>query len=241
MDLGFGCGDQTWDLARLAETSGWSDFKYVGITLNQAQVQTAYRKIYREIAAEHPEAIKIGWFKLICANAAKPETWNSKVREAVDSLADERFSERWLLALDCLYHFSPSRKPIFKYAANQLGAQVMAFDLLLNEAASIRNTWILRAIGVFMGCPVGTFLTRTQYIDQLVECGYDRDSILIREITDDVFSGLVKFLDNQDRALGEYGLSLGGFKLAQRLFEWFDRTRVVRAVTVVARTKGKVH
>jgi hypothetical protein len=90
-----------------------------------------------------------------------------------------------------------------------------------------------------MGCPLKTFLSETEYRDQLVECGYDRNEITVREITDDVFSGLVKFLDRQDQLLAEYGVSMGGFKLAGRLFNWFDKTRVVRAVVVVARTKSK--
>ncbi|KAH6988125.1 hypothetical protein BKA56DRAFT_545033 [Ilyonectria sp. MPI-CAGE-AT-0026] len=239
LDLGFGCGDQTWELARLAQQGGWLEFQYVGLTLNEAQVQASQRKIYREVAAADGCDFKTDSFKLFRANAAKPETWSPHVTEAVESLADEKFTETWLLALDCLYHFSPSRKPIFKYAANNIDAQVMVFDLLLNEKASVRDTLIVRAIGIMMGCPVRTFLTENEYKDQLVDCGYELRSIKIREVTEDVFSGLVKYLDRQDRALGEYGISLGGFKLAQRLFDWFARSHVVKAVIVVAHTKGK--
>ncbi|KPM42326.1 hypothetical protein AK830_g4227 [Neonectria ditissima] len=239
LDLGFGCGDQTWELARLATSAGWANFHYVGLTLNEAQVQAARRKIYREVAAADVSKLKADSFKLFRANAAKPETWNAQVAEAVDSLADERFTETWLLALDCLYHFSPSRKPVFKYAAGRLDAQVMVSDLVLSESASVRDTWVLRAIGVMMGCPVRTFLTESEYREQLVDCGYDRGSITIRDVTENVFPGLVKFLDHQDRALAEYGISMGGFKLAQRLFDWFGRSGVVKVVIVVARTKGK--
>ncbi|KAH7136360.1 hypothetical protein EDB81DRAFT_949113 [Dactylonectria macrodidyma] len=237
LDLGFGCGDQTWQLARLAQQGGWSDFQYVGLTLNESQVQSAQRKIYREVAGTDAGGLKAESFKLFCANAAKPETWSPPVTKAVEALADEKFTETWLLALDCLYHFSPSRKPVFKYAATTLGAQVMVFDLLLNESASVRDTLVVRTIGVMMGCPVRTFLTEKVYRDQLIECGYDGKSIEIRDVTEHVFSGLVQFLDRQDRALGEYGISLGGFKLAQRLFAWFASSNVVKAVVVVARTK----
>ncbi|KAM5344318.1 hypothetical protein ACJ41O_012855 [Fusarium nematophilum] len=239
LDLGFGCGDQTWELARLAHSQGFLDFQYVGLTLNEAQVQTARRKIYREVANAETGELKAESFKLYRANAAKPETWTPQVTEAVYSLADERFTERWLLALDCLYHFSPSRKPVFEHAARELDAQVMVFDLLINEKASTLDIWKARLIGKMMGCPIGTFLTESEYRDQLVECGYDRKLITMKEVTDDVFSGLVGFLDRQDELLGEYGVSLGGFKLAGRLFYWFDRTRVVRAVIVIARTKSK--
>ncbi|KAJ4127960.1 hypothetical protein NW768_008243 [Fusarium equiseti] len=236
LDLGFGCGDQTWQLAKLADARGGRDFRYVGLTLNDAQVQTSRRKIYREIGTV---SFDVDSFSLFCANAAKPETWSRQVTEAVYSVADEKYSERWLLALDCMYHFSPSRKPVLKHAAKGLDANFMAFDLLLNEKASTADIWRARLIGKMMGCPLKTFLSETDYRDQLVECGYDRNEITVREITDDVFSGLVKFLDRQDQLLAEYGVSMGGFKLAGRLFNWFDKTRVVRAVVVVARTKNK--
>ncbi|KAF4967431.1 hypothetical protein FSARC_5004 [Fusarium sarcochroum] len=241
LDLGFGCGDQTWQLAKLAHAQGWKNFRYVGLTLNEAQVQTSRRKIYREIAEAGRDmgGIEAETFSLFRANAAKPETWSAQVAEAVYSLADEKYTERWLLALDCLYHFSPSRRPVLKHAAKELDAQFMAFDLLLNESASAMDIWRARLIGKMMGCPLNTFLSETEYRDQLVECGYDRKEITIKEITDDVFSGLVKFLDRQDQLLTEYGVSMGGFKLAGRLFNWFDKSRVVRAVVVVARTKSK--
>ncbi|KAF4454781.1 s-adenosylmethionine-dependent methyltransferase family [Fusarium albosuccineum] len=241
LDLGFGCGDQTWELARLAQSQGFRDFRYVGLTLNDAQVQTSRRKIYREVASAGADAgpVTAESFSLFCANAAKPETWTPQVSDAVYSLADERFTERWLLALDCLYHFSPSRKPVFEHAARELDANFMAFDLLINESASTADILKARAIGKMMGCPLRTFLSEKEYRDQLVECGYDRKLITVKEITDDVFSGLVRFMDRQDQLLGEYGVSLGGLKLAGRLFNWFDRSRVVRAVVVVARTKSK--
>ncbi|KAH7210236.1 hypothetical protein BKA60DRAFT_464285 [Fusarium oxysporum] len=238
LDLGFGCGDQTWQLARTATEQGWRDFRYVGLTLNDAQVQTSRRRIYRELS-EAGTAFDAEAFSLFRADAAKPQTWSPQIREAVYSLADEKYTERWLLALDCIYHFSPSRKPVLSHAAKELDANYMAFDLLLNEKASTKDIWRARLIGKMMGCPLKTFLSETEYRDQLVECGYDRNEITIKEITDDVFSGLVKFLDRQDKLLAEYGITMGGFKLAGRLFNWFDKSRVVRAVVVVARTKSK--
>lgn len=235
LDVGFGCGDQTWELARLTRPRGWADFRYVGLTMNQHQVQSASRRIYQEVAFS--DQLSVDSFKLLCANAAVPDAWKAPVRQAVESLAEEKFTDRWFLALDCLYHFSPSRKPILEYAARKLGANFMAFDLILNDAASLRDTLAVRAVGVMMGCPVRTFLTEEEYMNQLVDCGFDRGSIVIRDITEHVFPGVVKFLDDQDRALSQYGISLGGFKLAGRLFDWFGRSKIVKASIVVARTK----
>lgn len=236
LDVGFGCGDQTLELVRLTRPRGWSDFRYVGLTMNQGQVDSASRRIYGQIAAS--EQLSVDSFKLLCANAAVPRAWKPGVRQAVESLTECKFTDRWFLALDCLYHFSPSRKPILEYAARKLGSNFMAFDLILNESASLRDTLIVRAIGMMMGCPMRTFLTGEEYRNQLVECGFDRGSIVIRDITEHVFPGVVKFLDDQERALNQYGVSLGGHKLAGRLFDWFRRSKVVKASIVVAHTKG---
>ncbi|KAK8922946.1 hypothetical protein H634G_03630 [Metarhizium anisopliae BRIP 53293] len=241
LDLGFGCGDQTIALAKLIRAEKRSHFRYVGLTLDEAQLQTARRTVDRALAFGHDgEAVGLsqGSFKLFRANAAKPETWNRTIRSSVDALADEAFSERWLMALDCLYHFSPSRKPIFNLAAKALNARVMAFDLILDEEASSWNTILVRLVGLIMGCPLYTFLTEAQYREQLIECGYDREHIEIRDVSDHVFAGVSGYLKRQEAALGQYGISLGGYKLAGRLFEWFDRTRVVKAAIVVGRTKG---
>jgi hypothetical protein len=236
LDVGFGCGDQTWELVRLTQPRGWCNFRYVGLTMNQDQVHSATRRIYSEIATS--DQLTADSFTLLCANAAVPKAWKPGVRQAVDSLAKREFTDKWFLALDCLYHFSPSRKPILEYAARTLGANFMAFDLLLNESASLRDTLTMRAVGVMMGCPVRTFLTEEQYREQLVECGYDADSIVIRDVTEHVFPGVVRFLDDQERVLSQYGISLGGYKLAGRLFDWFGRSKVAKASIVVARNKG---
>lgn len=233
LDVGFGCGDQTLELIRVVQAENWGSFRYVGLTNNEYQVQAASSRIYPEVAKSGQ--IETEALSLLHANAALPRAWKPPIRREVESLAGEGFTDRWFLALDCLYHFSPSRKPILTYAAQHLGANFMAFDLILNEAASTRDVLAVRAVGVMMGCPVRTFLTEQQYREQLVECGYDGSSITIRNISDHTFPGVVKFLEDQERALSQYGISLGGYKLAGRLFDWFGRSRVVKASIVVAR------
>ena len=228
VDVGFGCGDQTCELIRLTQPS---TLRYVGLTMNQFQVDTASRNV--SMFLSKTSHLTMESFKLFCANAAVPRAWGAPVKQAVQSVAEG--TERWLLALDCLYHFSPSRRPLFRYNAEELKAGMMAFDLLLNPEASLWNTWKLRAIGVMMGCPVYTFLTEEEYRKQLLDCGYQ--SVVIQDITKHVFPGVTRFLDDQERALSDYGVSLGGYKLAGRLFNWFGKSGVVKAVLVVARTK----
>lgn len=242
LDLGFGCGDQTIALAEMIQAQTRPQFKYVGLSLDSSQVQTAQRTLDRALkfsGASASGGLPQDSFNLYCANAAKPDTWSRAIRTSVDALADGAFSQRWMLALDCLYHFSPSRKPAFKLAAETLNANVMAFDLVLDENASRWNKFLVRIVGLVMNCPLYTFLPEEQYREQLVECGYDGARIEIEEISDHVFGGVSGFLRTQEAALSQYGIGIGGFKLAGRLFEWFDRTRVVRAVIVVARRKSE--
>ncbi|KAH0526919.1 hypothetical protein TsFJ059_010186 [Trichoderma semiorbis] len=227
LDVGFGCGDQTVALAELIHASSRPQFRYVGLTLNAMQLQEAQQRLDAALAIPEGE------------NAAKPESWNSDVCASVDGLADEAFRERWLMGLDCLYHFSPSRKPIFKRASQTLSANVMAFDLILSDTASAWQILAVRILGFILLCPWRTFLTEEQYRDQLVECGYDRACVEIRDISDHVFGGLAGHLRKQDAALSPYGISLSGYTMVGRIYEWFDRTRVLKAAIVVGRIKSK--
>ncbi|PHH82719.1 hypothetical protein CDD82_5074 [Ophiocordyceps australis] len=242
LDLGFGCGDQTLALARLVPLETRRKFGYVGLTLNETQVRTATGMLDRELVSCAGAITQLphrACFTLYCADAARPDTWSPAIRQSVQQLADQSFTQRWLLALDCLYHFSPSRRPILQFAARKLDAGVMAFDLILNEQASTTQRLLVRAVGIMMNCPWHTFLTEDEYRAQLVECGYDTNTITIQDISDNVFAGVSGYILRQEAALGRYGISIGGFKLAARLFAWFDRTRVVKAVIVVGRSKGK--
>lgn len=175
-------------------------------------------------------------FRLFGANAANPTSWSPKVRQAVQDLVDQEFTERWFLALDCLYHFSPSRGPLLRHTARTMGANFMAFDLLLDKSAPLRRKVVARLIGTLMGCPWRAFLTEEEYVRQLVACGYNKESIVIRDVSNDVFAGLVAYLNRQEMALAHYGISLGGgFKLARKVFGWFARTGIIKGVIVVAR------
>ncbi|RFU75871.1 hypothetical protein TARUN_6333 [Trichoderma arundinaceum] len=243
LDVGFGCGDQTVALAELIQARSRPQFRYVGLTLNAVQLRAAQERLDGTLAAvkrgENTLGLSESSFNLFQADAGRPESWSKAVCASVDSLADEAFSERWLMGLDCLYHFSPSRKPIFKRAAQTLDANVMAFDLILSNKASAWETLAVRLLGFVLLCPWRTFLTEEQYREQLVECGYDRARIEVRDVSDHVFAGLSGYLRRQDAALEKYGISLTGYTLVGKVYEWFDRTRVLKAAIVVGRTKSK--
>lgn len=248
LDVGFGCGDQIIALTQLIQAHRRPHFRYVGLTLNGTQLEEANRRLSNAIhtfpSHNNNTAPTISLpqdaFSLYRADAAKPESWPKPIHSAIDNLADATtYQERWFLGLDTLYHFSPSRKPIFTLAAQTLDANVMAFDLILNDDASLLQTAAVRLLGFALSCPLRTFLTGAQYRAQMVECGYDEEQIEIRDISDCVFAGLAGFLKKQDAALSPYGIYMGGYKLVGRVYEWFDRTRVVKAAIVVGRTKNR--
>ena len=234
LDLGIGCGNQSQAIAKFFSGLRCRNFRYVGITFNELQARIASSKSKAPRGADKTNVS----FDIFHADAAIPRLWRPEVVRAVEALAEETFTERWVLGLDSFYHFVPSREPIFRYAASKLVASIMAFDLTLNDAAPAWHKWTARAIGLMMNCPMHAFLTKQDYKRQLVNAGFTEELIQINDITADVFPGLTMFIDNQAQRLSLYGISLGKYTMARRIFKWFYRSGSIRAVIVVARQKA---
>lgn len=179
LDLGFGCGDQTLCLADIWHNASLG---YVGLTLSQTQHSVARDRL-DEARVQNASNIKVH-----CADAAAPESWTEEIMADVLALSPRNKTgqtENWVLALDTLYHFSPSRLPILSFAARELKASLMAVEFV--------------------------------------------------DIAKHTFGPLSSFTAKQEAELRMIGLSLGKLRFARRLFAWFDRAEVVRAVIVVAR------
>lgn len=86
-----------------------------------------------------------------------------------------------------------------------------------------------------MGAPWANFITPEEYQKKLLSAGYDATGIAIRDISEDVFGPLSKFLEQQDRDLRVFGLGIGPLNVARLLFRWWARSGVVRGVIVVAK------
>lgn len=218
-------------MARLMECRPNSHSRYIGITLDGAQ--------YR-LAKERFDSKTNGKAKLFCADAANPTTWTSELRSAISeslkAVDGHSRQHRWVLALDTLYHFHPSRHAIFDYAAKDLDASIMAFDLLLGENISKLDKLFLRLISRLLSAPFTNFITQEEYRAQLGQCGYDQEKIAIQDITQHVFQGLSDFLVRQDAGLRQIGVtSFMRFRLAGKLFGWFSKGNVVRACIVIAK------
>jgi hypothetical protein len=114
-------------------------------------------------------------------------------------------------------------------------ASIMAFDLLLSDQATPWERFVLRLMCLVAGMPFANFVTKTGYKKILTEAGYESTLIEMRDISEQVFPGIAKFLRKQDAELSKYGMTIGRYKGAANAFDWWGQTGVVRGVIVVVR------
>lgn len=251
IDLGFGCGDQSIYLAQLAHKSRQKQTRdsaaeekylfdtYIGLTIDASQFAFANQRLYSHAGLDKARV------KLFCADAAKPVTWSEGVHQAVANTSTENVSRgtasatlmrsTWVLALDTLYHFKPSREAIFVYAFRELNASIMAFDLFLSDTPSLLDRILLRIICLFAESPFSNFLTIAQYKNQLRAAGYDESKIEIQDISDHVFPGIASFIKRRDGELKTIGMNIGRYRVAGKMFGWWARSGIIRGCIVVAR------
>ena len=188
--------------------------------------------------------------KIFCADAAQPAKWTDELKEAIKpnlakqlqanpqklSLSSLRKQETWILGLDILYYFSPSREPIFNHAYQKLQASIMAFDLIFGEETTLLERICMRIIAIFMGCPMANFMTATEYRRQLLKAGYEEDKVEINDISEFVFQGLADYLNKRDKELEVYfGRGIGPSKVFGWVLRWWARSGIVRGCIVVAK------
>ncbi|KAF2654933.1 hypothetical protein K491DRAFT_599778 [Lophiostoma macrostomum CBS 122681] len=248
IDLGFGCGDQTIyiksQIPMRKFDQEWFDNRnavvifdhYIGITQDRRQFQYAEPRVselkqYRSHKPNHPREQAVKNTHIYCGNAADPEAWDSIINPHVLK-GFSQAEERWVLALDSLYHFSPSRWGTIRHARS-LNASLMAFDLCIADHVSLPDLILLRILTMLMGAPWANFVTQTEYHNKLREVGYTE--ITMRDVSEHVFGPLAEFMEAQNRVLNVIGYGLGAFHAARLMFGWWARSGVVRGVIVVAR------
>ena len=204
---------------------------YVGITLDTSQYEIACEQL--EKGESKSEGVPI---KLHCADAGQAEKWTSELKNDVAFACKPADShENWILGLDTLYHFQPSKWPVINYASTTLGASLMAYDLCMSENLSLWQRLVLRLMAFLGHSPFANWATADQYRDQLVAAGYDRDKIEIHDISDHVFRPLARFIRKQDDQLKRYGMSMGRFRHGAAMFDWWGRAGIVKGCIVIAR------
>lgn len=262
LDVGCGCGDQSHHLLGLKRTispeteasatgldtelvirhrSGEKSQplldSYLGITLEPAQAQFAQQRI-NEAQNDGDKSTTSTTAEIFCADAADPSSWSGDLAASITDLtttAADLNTTTWLLALDTMYHFRPSRLPILHYAQNTLHASLMAFDLIIADGVSWRERLLLRIICWITGSPYSNFLSQREYIELLVAAGYDRSRIEMRDISRHVFGGLAEFMGRRVEEARPFGIKLGKYRAARVVFGWWARSGIVRGFVVVAR------
>ncbi|EER39290.1 conserved hypothetical protein [Histoplasma capsulatum H143] len=245
LDVGFGCGEQTLYLMRKKATvhvapgggdadqagfitSDGDDNKkscgaqnktndngkttestplfqhYVGITIEKMQCAFALSRV--EKAARN------------CNSSRSISTAFGKGRYAKEGreVGVKRAEERYVLGLDTLYHFSPSRKELFEYSHFTLQATILAFDLFLppkppsspplDKVKRSLNMFALRCLAPALSAPFSNFVTMAEYKQLLEKAGYAPEDITIEDITDDVFPGLANFFEKIIYEMSALGL-----------------------------------
>jgi hypothetical protein len=241
VDLGFGCGDQCLYFKEVLDNERqrkgddqWRLLKaYVGITLESSHFCIAQERL--GLKQLNTNAV----FEIYCADAGRPASWDLEIRNAV-SLAcqpnDEKGDhENWLLGLDSLIHFQPSRWPAIGYANRKWDASLMAYDLCIAENLPVGQRIILRLMAFFGQSPFANWVTIQEYRERLVSAGYARERIEIRDISEHVFGPLAGFLMKREVEAEQYGLSIGRFRYAAWMFAWWARIGVVRGCIIIAR------
>ncbi|KAJ5790446.1 uncharacterized protein N7518_007457 [Penicillium psychrosexuale] len=213
---------------------------YIGITLEPAQAALGSSRIH-DMQRKSESSIQADIF---CADAAVPSSWTGELKKSITALEDasgnqnendNEYTSTWLLALDTLYHFRPSRLPLLSYAHDNLNASFMAFDLILSDSITWYESILLRLVCWGTNSPFGNFVCEKEYVELLVTAGYNPASIQIRDISQHTFGGLAGFIKRRVEDARPYGVKLGKFRAASFVFAWWAKRRVVRGVVVVAR------
>ncbi|KAG0660016.1 hypothetical protein C6P46_004817 [Rhodotorula mucilaginosa] len=106
------------------------------------------------------------------------------------------------------------------------GGRIALTDLLLpTEALSLLDHILLRILFYCANTPRKNFLQPAQYRAQLVDAGFDPDSITMRDISDDVWPGFCRFMRERDRQMGRatiLGSAWRGLLMYTRVVEWYS-------------------
>ncbi|CAI7564018.1 unnamed protein product [Penicillium glandicola] len=213
---------------------------YIGITLEPAQAALGSNRIH-DMQRDNKNSTQA---EIFCADAAVPSSWTGELKKSINTLADASSKQHenqkedtstWLLALDTMYHFRPSRLPLLTYAHNNFNASFMAFDLILSNSITWYEKILLRLVCWSTNSPFGNFVSEKEYVDLLVTAGYNPAFIEIRDISQHVFGGLADYIKRRVEEARPFGINMGKFRAARFAFAWWAKRRVVRGIVVVAR------
>ncbi|EPS26137.1 hypothetical protein PDE_01073 [Penicillium oxalicum 114-2] len=240
LEVGCGCAEP----ARYLRKNFAASFdQYIGITLNGCQAEDAATRLAADCKMSSQSQNCSSKNRVYCADAAKPSSWPRELQKTVVQLITRRNTAAkdhpiWLLALDTLYHFTPDRKQILTYACQTLDASLMATDIIIADKISWLDRIKLRLVFNGLKVPWTNIMTRDQYTEMLVNCGYKKENITMIDITAHSFNGFDKFTQKHM----EMWEAMGGSKVIPRavrmmgwVMGWWARSGTVKEYVVIAK------
>ncbi|KAJ0424718.1 hypothetical protein BJY00DRAFT_309135 [Aspergillus carlsbadensis] len=252
LEVGCGCAEPARFLRR--EFADDLDV-YVGVTLNGCQAAEAARRLDAQCGMgtgdnSKDHTVRYGGNNHIYrADAADPSSWPESLQNVLKHVSsqpdrDGTTSDNhtlWLLAIDTLYHFTPTRKHILTHAHQTLNASLMATDIIIPDNLSWVNRLKLRAVFFGLQVPWANIVTGDEYIAMLVECGYARENITLVDITEHCFAGFDEWTRTHMRmweAMGGSRVITRAVRMMGAVMGWWAWEGVVREVIVVARRQA---
>lgn len=224
VDVGFGCGDQV-----LRWISRYGVRRVHGLNVSRSQTALARQRV---AAAGHGDIAQ----QLEQGSATDLYAWWS-ARAAAGVKADA------VVALDCAYHFAPSRRVFLRQAASVLrpGGRLALCDVVLARAdLSLRQRAVLAGMARLSHIPAANLLTAKDYRLQLGRAGFEIEHF--DDLTAAVFTPFGEWLDRYRAALHpalRRRVAWTRYRATASFLRWADQERVLRYVVCVAGRRGR--
>lgn len=226
IDVGFGCGDQV-----LRWISHYGVREVHGLNLSHSQTILARERL---TAAGHVTIAN----QLDQGSATELYPWwSARARAGAKAKADA------VVALDCAYHFAPSRRVFLRQAASVLrpGGRLALSDIVLARPdLSLRQRAVLTGMARLSRIPGANLLTAKDYRMQLARAGFEVDRY--EDLTPAVFIPFGEWLARYRAWLHpavRRRISWTKYRATATFLRWAEQERVLRYVVCVAKRKGR--
>jgi cyclopropane fatty-acyl-phospholipid synthase-like methyltransferase len=220
IDVGFGCGEQVlhW-IAR----HGVREIH--GLSLSHGQTALARDRLTGGGHGKIAQQLEQG-------SATDLYAWWSS-RPKADAV----------VALDCAYHFAPSRRVFLRQAASVLhpGGRLALSDIVVARPyLSLRQRALLAGMARLSRIPDANLLTAKDYRMQIGRAGFEIERF--DDLTATVFTPFGEWLARYRAALHpaiRRGIAWTKYRATATFLRWAEEEQVLRYVVCVARRKGK--
>ena len=224
VDVGFGCGDQ---VLRWIAHYGVRDLR--GLNVSHSQTARARERL---VAAGHAALAP----RLEQGSATRLDAWWS-ARAGADQKADA------VVALDCAYHFAPTRHAFLEQAAQVLrpGGRLALSDLVLARSdLSRRQRALLAAMARLSRIPAANLVGAEAYRSALARAGLEIERF--DDVTPAVFTPFGEWLGRYRAALPHAvrrSVAWTKYRATAAFLRWAESERVLRYVLCVARRRPR--